>query len=70
MSDPKDKLTTTFNPFTGNLDMINKFNPDRIVTDDRNAAGYPLMMFDPHTNTYMPLGPLVVTDDDGNVVTS
>lgn len=64
----KDKETILFNPITGKLDMALKFNPDRIVTNERNAAGTLLMTYDPASQTHIMGDPLVVTDNNGNVV--
>lgn len=36
---PKDKRSLEFNPITGQFDVINKFNPDRIVTHYYNSDG-------------------------------
>lgn len=65
---PKDKEELVLNPITGKLDMVRKFDPDRIVTNSRNAAGSLLMTYDPGSNTHIPMDDVVVTDNDGNVV--
>lgn len=64
----KDKETILFNPITGKFDMALKFNPDRIVTHEMNAAGSMLMTYDPRSGTFIPQDPLIVTDNNGNVV--
>lgn len=64
----KDKETILFNPITGKLDMALKFNPDRIVTNERNSAGTLLMTFDPASGLFIQQDPLIVTDNNGNVV--
>lgn len=64
----KDKETILFNPITGKLDMALKFNPDRIVTNERNAAGTMLMTYDPASGMHIPSDPAIVTDNAGNVV--
>ncbi len=64
----KDKETILFNPITGKLDLALKFNPDRIVTNERNAAGTMLMTYDPASGTHIPADPAIVTDNNGNVV--
>ncbi len=64
----KDKTAIDFNPITGKLDLVRKFNPDRIVTNERNAAGTLLMTYDPASGTHIPGDPLVVTDNEGHVV--
>jgi len=65
---PNDKTKYVFNPFTGNFDVIVKFNPDRIITNTLNAAGQPRMIWNPASNTFIPDGPDVVIDSSGNVV--
>lgn len=64
----KDKETVLFNPITGKLDMSLKFNPDRIVTNERNAAGTLLMTYDPASGLFIHADPTIVTDNNGNVV--
>ena len=64
----KDKETILFNPITGKLDMALKFNPDRIVTNERNAAGTLLMTYDPASKMHIMGDPAVVVDNLGNVV--
>ena len=68
MSSPKDKVDFIINPFTGELDGVLKFNPDRIITHSNNQAGNPLMIYDPVSGNYMEMQPLIVTDNNGNVV--
>lgn len=70
MSSPKDKQELVFNPVSGELDTVLKFNPDRILTHDKNAAGNPIVTFDPVSNSYMTLEGQVVIDGQGNVVTT
>lgn len=67
-SSPKDKDKYVFNPFTGNLDAVVKFNPDRIVTNNLNAAGNPRLIWDAASSSFIPDGPDVVVDNNGNVV--
>lgn len=64
----KDKETILFNPITGKLDMALKFNPDRIVTNERTATGSLLMTYDMASNSFIPADPAIVTDNNGNVV--
>jgi len=64
----KDKETILFNPITGKLDMALKFNADRIVTNERNSAGTLLMTYEARSGLFIPQDPLVVTDNNGNVV--
>lgn len=70
MSSPKDKQELVLNPATGQLDVINKFNSDRILTHSNNASGNPLMIYDPFLDSYQEMGDLIVTDNQGNVVTT
>jgi hypothetical protein len=65
---PRDQNKYVFNPFTGNLDAVVKFNPDRIVTNTLNAAGHPRLIWDAASNSFIPDGPDVVVDNNGNVV--
>lgn len=64
----KDKIGIEFNYIHGKLDLVKKFNPDRIVTNECNAAGSSLTMYDPASGQHIMADPLVVTDEDGNVV--
>jgi hypothetical protein len=63
-----DKIKIEFNPITGKFDLVSKFNPDRIVTNEYNAAGHLLVTYDPFSGTYLSMDPVVVTDNEGNVV--
>lgn len=65
----KDKEVFLFNPLTGELDLALKFNADRIVTNERNEAGNLLAAYDHVSGTHIGIDPLVVVDNDGNVVT-
>jgi hypothetical protein len=65
---PNDKTKYVFNPFTGNMDAVTKFNADRIVTNQLNAAGQPRVIWNPATNSYIADGADVVVDNEGNVV--
>ena len=64
----KDKTTFDFNVITGQLDLVRKFNPNRIVTNERNAAGTKRMTYDAASGMHLDDGPSIVTDEDGNVV--
>lgn len=68
MSKIKDKIVILFNPLTGNFDLVLKFNENRIITHQYNAAGNLLMSYDIASGTHIDLGFLTVTDNDGNVV--
>lgn len=66
---PSDREELVLNPTTGKLDMVRIFNPDRIITHERNAAGTKLMTYDYASGTHIEAGPEVVVDQYGNVVT-
>jgi hypothetical protein len=66
---PSDRDELVLNPITGKLDMVRIFNPDRIVTCERNSAGHKFQTFDVQTQKYLEDGPRVVIDQYGNVVT-
>jgi hypothetical protein len=68
MSD-KDKDEMVLNPITGKLDTVRIFNPNRILTHKLNAAGNPIMIYDPVSGQHITSGPFVVIDNNGNVVT-
>lgn len=65
----KDKDILVLNPTTGNLDLVRKFNPNRIISHLYSPFGNPLMFFDPTINVYYEAGPQLVFDNEGNVVT-
>lgn len=67
-SKPRDKIKFLLNPISGMLDMVLKFNEDRIVTNTLNAAGNPRLIYDPVSETFIPDGPDVVINNAGNVV--
>ncbi len=66
---PADKEELVINPTTGKLDVVRIFNPDRILTHERNAAGTKLMTYDYASQTHIEAGPEIVVDQNGNVVT-
>lgn len=65
---PNDQTKFIINPFTGQLDAVVKFNPDRIVTNFLNSAGNPRVIYNPESATFIADGPTVVIDNAGNVV--
>ena len=67
---PIDQTITDFNPLSGQFDNVTSFNANRILTESLNAAGNPLVNYDPVTARYTPADDEVITDDDGNVVTT
>lgn len=66
---PSDREELSLNPITGKLDLVRQFNPDRIVTAERNSAGTKFATFDKASETFLDDGPRVVIDLNGNVVT-
>ena len=57
-----------FNPLTGQLDMVNRKSTKNIVTHELAITGNLMYVHDLVNNVNIPLGPLVVCDNDGNVV--
>lgn len=68
MAVPNDFIRYIFNIFTGQPIPAIKFNPDRLVTSDLNSAGQPRVIWNPESSSYIPDGPTVVIDNEGNVV--
>lgn len=66
---PADREELSLNPVTKKLDLVRTFNPDRILTHERNAAGTLLTTYDSASQTHIEAGPDVVVDQYGNVVT-
>lgn len=64
----KDKEVFLFNPVTNELDLALKFNSARIVTTDKNMLDRENLIFDAVSGLHLPMGNLVITDDDGNAV--
>lgn len=64
----KDKVKFEFNPITGELDLVTEFNADRIITHTHNAAGHIMMTYDSASGTFIEMDPLIVVDNNGNVV--
>lgn len=64
----KDKEVFLLNPITGEFDLALSFNASRIVTASENILGRPTMSVDEVTGDLIPLDPLVVTDESGNVI--
>ena len=72
MSDrrPKDKLKYEFNPLTGELDLIKEFNPNRIITHRLSPFANARVDWDPIVGVYYVADDAIVTDGNGNVVTT
>jgi len=68
MSTTRDREKFVLNPITGELDLVLVFNENRIITAQYNMAGAPYYTYDAYSNTFIPDGPKVVVDNDGNVV--
>ena len=64
----KDKDELVLNPITGKLDTVRIFNENRIVTHQNSLTGNTLMVYDVASNSYVEMGFLTVTDEEGNVV--
>ena len=64
----RDKDSLVLNPITGELDFVRIFNENRIVTSEYNAAGSRRMTYDSFSGTHVDDGPIVVVDNNGNVV--
>ncbi len=62
----KSKYKLEFNPITGKFDLVNR--PTKIIVNEFNAAGTLLMTYDHGSNSHIPMDPLVVVDNDGDVV--
>lgn len=73
MSSPKDKDELVINPITGKLDTVRTFNPDRIVVAQRNSAGRVFKTVEVYNSKeiiFLEDCPQIVTDNNGNVVTT
>lgn len=64
----KDKLKYELNVITGELDLVKEFNANRIVTHTRNSAGGMLKTYNVASNSFIDQDPLIVVDNNGNVV--
>ena len=68
MSKVKDKKKMVINPITGKVDVVAEFNTSKIITHSKNQMGNDIVFFDPNFNIYVPADDMVVTDNEGNVV--
>jgi hypothetical protein len=66
----KDKQELVLNPITGKLDMVQIFNENRIVTHSNFSTGNQLQIYDPKSGAFVDMGFLIVTDEEGNVITT
>lgn len=65
-----DREELTLNPITGKLDVIRIYNVDRVLTSDYIHTGARRRSYDPSTNTYFRDNPVVIVDNEGNVVST
>lgn len=65
-----DQTVGVVNPLPAPLQLVKNFNPNRIVTHSCNPAGNPLTVYDPVSGAYFAADDSVVTDEQGNVVTT
>lgn len=65
---PQDNLDLEINPVTGELDLISDFNTGRILTSEYIHTGQKRLVWDSASNTYFAENPVVVIDNEGNVV--
>jgi hypothetical protein len=56
------------NPISGQLDLVNISDESEIVTHTQNSAGNPLSIYDPTLGVNLAMGPLPVTDNNGNLL--
>ena len=68
MATPKDKQELVLNPITGQLDTVQKFNVDRVITHSCSSTGYALKLYDPESGAYADMDDLEITDSNGNLV--
>lgn len=61
-----------FNPLTGELDLVGKQSGQtiEIITHFCSPFGQQILFFDPQLNAYYSADDLIVTDNEGNVVTT
>jgi len=64
----KDKEIFVLNPITGELDLVRAFNENRIIVSEYNLAGSRRMTYDAFSGTHVDDGPIIVVDNNGNVV--
>jgi hypothetical protein len=64
------KLKYKFNAITGKFDLVSESATakDGPISHEMNSAGYPLVVYDPASGTYLNMGPLPIFDLDGNQV--
>jgi hypothetical protein len=70
MSDthPKDKIQYKYNVIEDTFDMVAKFNENRILTAQYGNYGFFSLNNPNHYPEQLPFGPVVITDNNGNVV--
>ena len=65
-----DQTVGVVNPLPAPLQLVKNFNPNRIITHSMNPAGNPLAVYDPVSGAYFPADDAIVTDSQGNLVTT
>ena len=65
---PADRDELVINPILGTLDVVRIFDPNRILTHERNSSGTLYSTFDTANGVQVSDGPRVVVDNNGNVV--
>jgi hypothetical protein len=65
---PTDELDIDINPATGELNLVTDFNTDRILTSDYIHTGQKRVTYDLASGTFFEDNPVVVVDNNGNVV--
>jgi hypothetical protein len=68
MSTPKDKLQYKYNVIEDTFDLVQKFNENRIITCQYGNYGVWSLDNPGHYPELLPFGPIVVTDNNGNVI--
>ena len=65
-----DQTIGVVNPLPAPLQLVKNFNPNRIITHSLNPAGNPLTNYDPVNGQYFAADDQIVTDEQGNLVTT
>lgn len=66
---PKHKKKLVYNIFTQDFDYIERFNSDIVLTSQYGTTGQILLAPDPaNPSSLIPFGPVILTDNDGNLV--
>ena len=65
---PVDDMDFELNPTTGELDLFTDFNTNRILTSDMIHTGSIRVTYDLASASFIADNPVVVIDNNGNVV--